>query len=77
MNAETRRFSFWLIFQDMRMWPMNEGHYAKKTLVEFFEGYLGPVGGRWQFDARDPKRIIVKADKDLDVTLLLLKFQRQ
>lgn len=76
MNAATRRFSFWLIFEDKRMWPMNEGHLAKRSLVKFFESYLGPVGGRWQFDASDQRRIIVKADQDLDVTLLLLKFQR-
>ena len=76
MNAGTRRFSFWMIFQDQRMWPTNSGHLAKRSLVKFFESYLGPAGKRWQFDCSDPKRIIVKADSDLDVTMLLLKFHR-
>lgn len=77
MNAATRRFSFWLIFEDTRMWPINTGHLAKRSLIKFFESYLGPVGDRWQFDYSDaPKKVIIKADKDLDVTLMLLKFQR-
>lgn len=75
MNTETRRFS-WLIFEDKRLWPMNQGHLAKRSLVKFFESQLGPVGNKWQFDYSDAPRVIIKADKDLDVTMMLLKFHR-
>ena len=77
MNADTRRFSFWMIFEDQRMWPINQGHLAKRSLIKFMESYLGPVNDRWQFDySSAPKKIIIKADSDLDVTMMLLKFQR-
>ena len=76
MNADTRRFSFWMIFQDNRPTAPYGKRLQNKELVKFFETTLGPVNTKWQFDASDHGRFIIKADSDLDVTMMLLKFHR-
>lgn len=75
MNADTRRFSFWMIFQDNRP-HVNSRRFRNKELIKFFESRIGPLGEKWQFDARDAGTFAIKADSDLDVTMMLLKFYK-
>lgn len=75
MNADTRRFSFWMIFQDNRL-DFFGRKLRNKQLVKFFETSLGPLNDKWQFDASDAGRFVIKADSDLDVTMMLLRFNR-
>lgn len=75
MDTDTRRFSFWMIFLDNRFHYLGK-KAANKSLIKFFEGRLGKLGERWQFDATDTDRFIIKADSDLDVTMMLLKFYK-
>ena len=75
MNADTRRFSFWMIFQDNRLDYFGR-KLRNKQLVKFFETSLGPLNDKWQFDASDEGRFVIKADSDLDVTMMLLRFNR-
>lgn len=75
MDTNTRRFSFWMVFHDNRFKYAGR-RFANKELIRFFESTLGKLGDKWQFDARDPDRFIIKADSDLDVTMMLLKFYK-
>lgn len=73
MNVKTRRFSFWLIFQDNRK---VYGKKARKDLIKFFESALGPLGEKWSFEATTSGTFAIKADSEPDVTMMLLKFHR-
>ena len=75
MNADTRRFSFWMIFQDKRL-DFHGRRYRNRELIKFFEATLGPMGEKWQFDASDAHTFVIKADNDLDVTMMLLRYHR-
>lgn len=75
MNADTRRFSFWMIFQDNRL-DFFGRKLRNKQLVKFFETSLGPLNEKWQFDASDAGTFVIKADRDIDVTMMLLRFNR-
>lgn len=75
MNADTRRFSFWMIFQDNRLDYFGR-KLRNKQLVKFFETSLGPLNEKWQFDASGTGMFVIKADSDLDVTMMLLRFNR-
>lgn len=73
MNANTRRFSFWLIFQDNRNVV---GKKAKRDLIKFFESTMGPLGAKWNFESTKNGRFAIKADSEADVTMMLLRFHR-
>ena len=73
MNVNTRRFSFWLIFQDNRN---IFGKKAKRDLIKFFESTMGPLGEKWSFEATKAGTFAIKADSEADVTMMLLKFHR-
>lgn len=78
MNAGTRRFSFWIVFNDDRKHKTDrDWSIAKKQIAKFFKEALGPAGNTWQFDSADPKKFILKLDRDVDATMMVLKFNRQ
>lgn len=75
MNADTRRFSFWMIFQDNRL-DYRGRRVRNRELIKFFETIMGPLNDKWQFDASDAGTFVIKADSDLDVTMMLLRYHR-
>lgn len=78
MNAGTRRFSFWIIFtDDKRYLSRRDWSNGKKEISNFFKQSLGPSGNTWQFDSADPERFILKLERDVDATMMVLKFNRQ
>ena len=72
MNADTSRFSFWVIFQDLRKHPY--GIKGRKELISFFTEYLGPLGDRWHYE-KTTTTVAVKLNDPSDATLFVLKFQ--
>lgn len=77
MNAGTRRFSFWIIFiDDRRHKTSRDWSNGKKEIAKFFKDTMGPAGSTWQFDNADPKKFILKLERDSDATMMVLKFNR-
>lgn len=73
MNADTGRFSFWIIFQDLR-----RNHYGKagrKDLIKFFSEILGPLGDRWQYE-KTHTTFCIKLNNDIDATMMVLRYNK-
>lgn len=73
MNAATGRFSFWVIFQDLRKNPY--GIRGRKELVAFFTEILGPLGDRWQYEKTN-QTFCIKLNNDLDATMMVLRYNK-
>jgi len=73
MNADTGRFSFWVIFQDLR--THHYGKAGRKDLINFFSQALGPLGENWQYE-KTPHTICIKLNKDIDATMMVLRYNR-
>lgn len=71
MNARTSRFSFWIIFHDLRRY--NLGKKGRKNFINFFTEILGPVGERWQYE-KTIQFFCIKLDKEIDATMMLLRY---
>jgi len=71
MNAEASRFSFWIIFQDLRKHAY--GVKGRKELISFFTGILGPLGETWHYE-KNSTTFSIKLDKDTDATLFVLRY---
>lgn len=71
MNAETSRFSFWVIFQDLR--SSAYGVKGRKELTRFFTEILGPLGENWQY-SKTESTFCIKLNKDIDATMFVLKY---
>ncbi len=74
MNAETSRFSFWIIFQDLR--KHSYGVKGRKELISFFTSLLGPLGENWQYE-KTPTTFAIKLNRDIDATMFVLKYCKQ
>lgn len=74
----SNRFGHWIVFQDMRSGVSKmSGKRARKLFIKEIETLFGPLGGRWQFQADDRSRYILKLDDERDVLFFLLKFNRR
>lgn len=71
MNADTSRFSFWVIFKDNRKHPY--GMKGRKELIKFFTDVLGPLGEKWQYE-KTSHTFCIKLDRDIDATMFVLKY---
>lgn len=73
MNADTSRFSFWVIFKDNR--KHSYGKQGRKELISFFTDAIGPLGEKWQYE-KTTHTFCIKLDKEADATMILLKYHR-
>ena len=73
MNADTGRFSFWVIFKDLRKNPY--GKKGRKELIEFFTTILGPLGERWQYE-KTLSTFCIKLNNDIDATMMVLRYNK-
>jgi len=71
MNVETSRFSFWVIFQDLRR--NSYGIKGRKELVRYFTDILGPLGESWQYEKND-RDFIIKLNENANTTMFTLKY---
>jgi hypothetical protein len=71
MNAETSRFSFWVIFHDRR--AHHYGKAGRKDLIKFFTDALGPLGENWQYE-KTHTTFCIKLNRDIDATMFVLKY---
>lgn len=74
MNADTGRFSFWVIFQDLRISPY--GKKGRKDLISFFTEILGPLGERWQYE-KTTNTFCIKLNNDIDATMMVLRYNKK
>lgn len=73
MNAQTGRFSFWVIFQDLR--KNRFGKAGRKDLIDFFTEALGPLGERWQYE-KTLATFCIKLDTEIDATMMVLRYNK-
>jgi hypothetical protein len=73
MNADTSRFSFWVIFKDNRKNPY--GIKGRKELVSFFTQILGPLGERWQYE-KNTQTVSIKLNNASDATMIVLQLNK-
>ena len=71
MNVETSRFSFWIIFQDLRR--HSYGIKGRKELINFFTNILGPLGECWQYE-KNSLGFIIKLNENANTTMFALKY---
>lgn len=71
MNANTSRFSFWIIFQDLRKY--NLGKKERKNFLNFFTEILGPVGENWHYE-KTVHTFCIKLNREADATMMLLRY---
>lgn len=72
----SKRFGFWITLHDRRRQRNSVGKKGKKSLIQYFESFLGPLGSRWQYSNTKNNFLIVKLDKEADLILFLLKFKK-
>jgi hypothetical protein len=71
MNAETGRFSFWIIFHDLR--AHKYGKAGRRDIIKFFSAALGPLGEQWQYE-KTYTTFCIKLNNDADATMFVLKY---
>jgi hypothetical protein len=76
MNADTRRFSFWLIFITIGKWELRSGKTGRKRIIEHFEKEFGPLEKDWQYSRPDDRHFIIKLDNESLATMAVLRYGR-
>lgn len=75
MNVESRRFSFWITFKDLRSSQRQHGKKARKELIKFWTQILGTLGEKWEYSVYS-NSFVIKVNNSHDITLMLLKYHR-
>lgn len=73
MNADTGRFSFWVIFQDLR--SHHYGKAGRRGIITFFTEILGPIGERWQYE-KTYNTFCIKLNNEIDATMMVLRYNK-
>ena len=72
MNANTSRFSFWLIFRHRTQ--MSNAR-ARREIINFFTPMLGPLGLNWQYE-RNAVTFTLKLNNEPDAIMAVLRYQK-
>lgn len=73
---ETKRFSYWIKFMDLRRHDQQLGRKGRLNLIKYLESQFGKVGTRWQYQKDHNNTFILRFDKEQDLLIFLLKFKR-
>lgn len=68
-DVGAKRFGYWVVLQDSRK---VSGKVGRKSLINFVEASLGPLGVKWQYELNN-RQIILKLDNESDLLFFLLK----
>lgn len=72
VNANTSRFSFWLVFQNTVLTTSSK---HRKDIIKFFTPILGPLGDKWQYE-RNFITFCLKLDNEVDAMMMVLRYQK-
>jgi hypothetical protein len=75
LDVKTKRFRFWLTLFDCRGGNQSSGKKGKRTLIQYLESFIGPLGQRWHFERIGEHVYTIKIDQEKDLLIFFLRFK--
>lgn len=74
-NTSTKRFSYWVKIIDYKNHHLSNKQ-SRKSLIEFFELAIGPLGQKWQYSSYGNGIYQIKFNDEKDLLFFLLRAKK-
>jgi hypothetical protein len=74
VNTKSKKYGFWIFMGSPSIALTTKKE--KREFIKFVENNIGPIGFKWQYQALDFGRFILKLNSESDAVFFLLKFKR-